>query len=110
MQWLKCIVKKYSCMIIALTWVTLMIARNFAMDVARQTINQQFDIMEKKNTTFADFNFDPNQFWVNPVNDSVPTFQPFRFDDDLDFDFDFQFNTTNGDIFEQINKISRQNN
>lgn len=59
--------------------------------------------MEKKNTTFVDFNFDPEQFWINPVNDSVPVFRPFKFDDDLDFTFEFD---TDENIFDQINKIN----
>jgi len=87
MQWLKKVVKKITCGIIALTLFSLVVAKNFAHDIAVQVITQEYAIMEKHNQTTIDFSMDPEQFWINPKNDHQPVFQPFKFDDDMDFDF-----------------------
>lgn len=101
MQWLKHVVKKISCAMIALTLLTLIICRNFAMDIVAQVVTQEYAIMAKHNETTVDLNFDPEQFWVNPKfgDGERPVFHPFKFDDDLDFDFTFE---TDDDVFEKM--------
>jgi len=97
MQWLKKMVKKITCGIISLTIFSLIVCKNFALDIAQQVITQEYEIMENKNHSSIDFNFDPAQFWINPKHDeSRPVFHPFKLDDDLDFGFKFD---TDEDIF-----------
>lgn len=101
MQWLKHVVKKISCAMIALTLLTLIICHGFAMDIVRQVVTQEYEIMAKHNETTVDLNFDPEQFWINPrfADHERPAFHPFKLDDDLDFDFTFE---TDDDVFEQM--------
>jgi hypothetical protein len=92
MHWLKKMVKKITCWMIALNIFTLMCVSNFAIDIATQAITQEYDLMDKKNKTTIDFNMDPNQFWMNKQQADIPAFQPFEFDDAMDFDIDFETN------------------
>lgn len=92
MKWLKKMVKKITCWMIALNIFTLMCVKNFAIDIATQAITQEYELMEKKNKTTIDFNMDPNQFWINKQQSDIPAFQPFEFDDAMDFDIDFETN------------------
>ena len=69
MQWLKKMVKKITCGVIALTILSLIVCKNFVLDVANQAITQEYELMNKKNHTSIDLNFDPEQFWINPKHD-----------------------------------------
>jgi hypothetical protein len=59
MHWLKRIVKKITCGFIGVTILTLMVCKKFALDVVNQVVSQEYELMERKNQTFADFNIDP---------------------------------------------------
>lgn len=98
MKWLKKMVKKITCGMIALTLFMMIVMKNFALDIAEQVITQEYELMERKNVTHIDFSMDPEQFWINPKKDAPqPVFQPFNFDDNMDFDFNFE---TDEDIFQ----------
>lgn len=103
MQWLKKMVKKFTLWMIVLNGVTMIVGRSFANDIAHQAITQEYELMEKKNSSFVDFGFDPEQFWINPKHDQGrPQFRAFEFDDgNLDFDFNFG---NDDDVFKALDE------
>jgi hypothetical protein len=74
MQWLKKVVKKISCAMIALTLLSLVVVKRFAHDIVVQVVTQEFAIMNKENKTSIDFSMDTDQFWINPKSDAPPQF------------------------------------
>lgn len=90
MKEVKSFVKKITLATCFLTFVAFIITKDFVRDIAGQFIRQEYKLMERRNSTFMELSFDPNQLWMKRNFTEVPVFKPFE-DDDFFKTFDIDW-------------------
>mgnify|MGYP000031653411 CR=1 FL=1 len=78
MKEIKKLVKKITIATCFITFVGTIITKDFLRDIAHQFIKQEYELMNKTNSTSIHFSFDPEQFWIRPDSFNTSHFKPYE--------------------------------